>query len=292
MSIPYDAKRTSLYKPGEAQDFFKPGTTTAQDFLNNEAALCAEMSRLAYVKEESRLVEYLERAGFTKDEAIGYTNNGTQVFIACKRDGDNTLAIVVFRGTEGDDPSDLFADAKFLQQAWFDDSENSLGLVHKGFAQALLDNNILERIKTSLDKTKPTRILITGHSLGAALATLTASRISADHLYTFGSCRVGDAAFAQTMQNVNHTRFVDCCDIVTRLPPEMFNYVHMGSLKYIDRNGKLLSAPFSFTIFVDCWKARSDYEIYYALITDKVLSRDFTDHAPINYVSGVMGLRA
>ena len=87
LSIPYDARRKSLYHPGDADDFFQLGP------IQNDAALCAEMSRLAYVKEESRLVQYLDRAGFQLDQAIGYDRGGTQVFIASKRNDNRTVGI-------------------------------------------------------------------------------------------------------------------------------------------------------------------------------------------------------
>jgi predicted lipase len=193
-TIPYDASRKSLFHPGDADNFFKLGT------IQNDAALCAEISRLAYVKDENLLVQYLNRARFQKELAIGYGSRGTQVFVA-SRESDN-LAVVAFRGTEPDDPSDIFTDANFIMTPWTDNSGQSLGKVHEGFATALLVNDILKKIITCLDSLVPaTRVLITGHSLGAALATLTASRKPSSHLYTFGSCRVGDAAFAGAIFN-------------------------------------------------------------------------------------------
>lgn len=285
LSIAYDASRKSLFHPGKADDFFQLGP------IQNDAALCAEMSRLAYVKDQSRLTEYLDRTGFRLELALGYGSGGTQVFIASKQ-GDN-LAVAAFRGTEPDDPSDLFTDANFVFTPWVDDAGGSLGQVHKGFAMALQDNDILGKIITCLDSMVPlTRILVTGHSLGAALATLTASRMPSSHLYTFGSCRVGDASFAQAMQTVNHIRFVDCCDLVTRVPPEEAGYVHVGALRYIDRNGQILESPSEDAINADRLKAAAWYLVRHAFLPGTVFTRDLADHAPINYVSGVMGLRA
>ena len=284
-TIHYDASRQSLFNPGDADDFFQHGP------IQNDAALCAEMSRLAYVKDETRLAQYLNRAGFQKDLAIGYGSRGTQVFVA-SRQSDN-LAVVAFRGTEPDDPSDIFTDANFIMTPWTDNSSQSLGKVHEGFATALLANDILKKIITCLDSLVPaTRVLITGHSLGAALATLTASRKPSSCLYTFGSCRVGDAAFAGAISTISHDRFVDCCDLVTRVPTKEFGYVHVGSLKYIDRNGKLLESPNEETINADRLKASAWYLVRHVFLPGTVFSRDLADHAPINYVTGVMGSRA
>ncbi len=284
-SIPYDASRKSLYHPGETDNFFQLGS------IPNDAALCAEMSRLAYVKDEGLLAQYLGRVGFRKDLALGYGSRGTQVFIASKQD--SNLAVVAFRGTELDDPSDLFTAANFVLTPWADDSGGSLGQVHEGFAKALEDNDILGTVRTCLASMVPApRVLLAGHSLGAALATLAASRMPSSHLYTFGSCRVGDSSFAQAMRTVSHTRFVDCCDLVTRVPPEVFSYVHVGSFCYIDRNGRLLESPTEESIEADRRKAEAWYLVHHSFLHGTVFVRDLADHAPINYVSGVMGLRA
>jgi hypothetical protein len=101
------------------------------------------MSRLAYVKDEIRLAQYLNQVGFQKELAIGYGSRGTQVFVASKQ-SDN-LAVVAFRGTEPDDPSDLFADANFIMTPWTDNSGGESGKVHEGFAMALLANDILKK---------------------------------------------------------------------------------------------------------------------------------------------------
>lgn len=73
---PYDSCRHSLLNPGLADDFFQPGA------IDSAAALCAEMARLAYVREEQGHISYLARAGFTRELVIAYGGSGTQVFIA------------------------------------------------------------------------------------------------------------------------------------------------------------------------------------------------------------------
>ena len=127
---------------------------------------------------------------------------------------------------------------------WTDDAGRSLENVHQGFAEALQKEGLLAKIKSCLESKAPsTRVLVTGHSLGAALATLLSSRVPLAHLYTYGSCRVGDAAFAQTMQAASHSRFVNCCDLVPSVAPAALGYVHASSPQYIDRNGQLLKFP-------------------------------------------------
>jgi hypothetical protein len=285
-SIPYDPSRQALFNPGAADNFFQLDPAQTQ----SDVALCIEMSRLSYVKEEARLDKYLQRAQFQKKLALGYGTKGTQVFIASKPA--ENVTVVAFRGTEPDDPSDLFTDARFVRTAWANASGAPFGEVHQGFADALLKDDVARQVKNSLDSiAPPNRFLVTGHSLGASLATLMASWIPSSHLYTFGSPLVGDAAFAQAMRNIANTRFVDCCDLVTRLPPESFGYIHVGTFRYIDRNGHLLDAPTEDVVKADRRAGAAWYLIHHALMHGTVSSRDLADHAPINYVSGVMGLR-
>jgi hypothetical protein len=138
LRISYDATRNALFHPGRADDFFQIGSQ------QDAASLCAEMSRLAYVKEEARLTKYLARARFDKVQALGYGRNGTQAFIATKQDG--KLTIVAFRGSEPDDPSDIFDDAGFLLTDWCDAAGSALGKVHEGFARAAQDDHVFNRV--------------------------------------------------------------------------------------------------------------------------------------------------
>ena len=107
-TIPYHADRDSLYYPYKNATFFQGGEP------KSDAWLCAEMSRLAYVKAEDNSVvalgvrTLLASVGFT--ECDFFDENGTQCFVAR---GDDLL-VLSFRGTEKDDPTDLAVDA----QAW------------------------------------------------------------------------------------------------------------------------------------------------------------------------------
>lgn len=280
LTMPYDATRDSLFHPGNATDFFKHGP------IASDAALCAEMARLAYVKETDRLQKFLGEGGFALGATVGYNTRGTQAFVATIPTG---LTVVAFRGTEPDDPTDLFADAKFEKVPWTVD-DKPLGAVHHGFAEAFRSS--FPQDKTFRDLlTGSARVLITGHSLGAAVATLAASVLRPDHLYTFGSPLVGDEEFRLSMHDVDHGRYVDCCDLVTRVPPEFLGYVHVGALRYIDRNGTVLNAPSDDTIEADRREASLAYLFKYAFRPGTVPVRELADHTPVNYLSAVMGLR-
>jgi pimeloyl-ACP methyl ester carboxylesterase len=116
--------------------------------------------------------------------------------------------------------------------------------VHQGFARAYA--TVHDAIREELARHGGT-LLITGHSLGAALATLAA----ADHagrqpaLITFGSPRVGDATFARLLAGLPIRRFVDCCDVVTRIPPELFEQPHVHQLLTDLIPERLVSDPFT-----------------------------------------------
>eukprot|EP01135_Chromosphaera_perkinsii_P007866 Nk52_evm58s1020 gene=Nk52_evmTU58s1020 len=94
---------------------------------------------------------------------------------------------------------------------------------------------------------------ITGHSLGGALASLLAFEISCKYgipsiVYTFGSPRVGNRAFASKF-NVAVPRCYRICmdgDVVTGLPPKWRGYKHHGLAVIIDKLGNLIVEPGSF----------------------------------------------
>jgi triacylglycerol lipase len=268
--IPYDASRESLFHPGRATNFFQAGP------LTSDAALCAEMSRLAYVAADADLRAFLARASFSLVTSADVA--GSQAFVAA-RGGDVVLA---FRGTESDDPTDLGSDSDVALV----DLDGG-GHVHRGFLRAL------DAVWPGVAPAIPAgaRVLVTGHSLGAALATLAALRRSGASLFTFGSPRVGDTAFAGRPDHPPHERWVDCADIVTRIPPPGLGYAHTGTLHYLDRAGRHRGGIGDTEIDADRRHAETEYLTKHAFREGTAAMRDLADHAPINYVSGVAGLR-
>lgn len=116
------------------------------------------------------------------------------------------------------------------------------------------------------------------------MATLIATVCRPDQLITLGSPRVGDQAFSATLAGIDCTRLVDCCDIVTMLPPEIPGYTHIAPMTYITRSGELLVDPNADLVEEDRGKARTEYLTEYAWKSGNALIRDLADHAPINYL--------
>ena len=196
----------------------------------SKAVLAAELSRLVY-SNYTDVEIYLRENGY--DHWAWFDVDGTQAF-SCRKDK-STEIFITFRGTEPKQITDILADAK----AWRKPAREK-GLVHFGFAQAL--DKVYDKIVHWIDEQKldDATITCTGHSLGAALATIMASRLDANELYTFGSPRVGNRDFVKEMKKdgVKHYRFVNNNDVVTRIPfPIRFR--HSGKLVYINHYGNI-----------------------------------------------------
>ena len=236
--------KDDLHKPEDKYTWFSykdthPFEHDATDFSLTNALWLAESSRLAYLKDIERIRKEYEYAGFTNFKF--FDKKGTQCLVASS----DKAMIVAFRGTEPSELKDVKADIKFFR-------EKSLtkGKVHRGFKDALsyVWKDLESYIKTERgDKT----VWLTGHSLGAALATIAASRIKSNGLYTYGSPRVGNKAFAKFVKYRQPTfRFVNNNDIVTRVPlPPLFR--HTNKMAYMSTDGKLYRNSMWWRMLVD-----------------------------------------
>jgi hypothetical protein len=269
----YDPTWRSLLFPSAADDFFAGGRPAT------ELALCAELSRVAYIGFErneagrQRASDILRKAGFTREEFI--SAGGTECFVA--RDIDANLTVVAFRGTAG--LRDLITDLMAWRVRW-----GPGGMVHAGFSRAL--RKIWPRLVLSLGAHEG-RVLYTGHSLGGALATLAATLVPPDALFTFGSPRVGDAAFVELLSGARVSRLADCADLVCNVPPAWLGFSHAGTMTYVDRDWRALVDPPPELPKADASIARREYRRTLAWRLGNVWTRRLADHAPVNYVSAL-----
>jgi hypothetical protein len=134
---------------------------------------------------------------------------------------DDTVNVIVFRGTAGS--KDLASDG------YAPKIEFLSGQVHQGF----YDNfkSIRNQVKAFLEKPENARCktILAGHSLGGALATLTAAYIASNYsgkecgkvmLYTYGSPRVGDRDWVGHFNSkFTHFRHKRMGDPIPMLPP-------------------------------------------------------------------------
>ena len=188
------------------------------------------------------------------------TGGGTECFVASNED----LAIVAFRGSELTPREESPHDFSEILKDWLRDADIRApdfaggGKVHHGFADGI-DRLWEEKNFGQLIAGLPSReVWFTGHSLGAALATVAAARVLADNgrldgLYTYGSPRVGDEVFVNDLggklADGRLIRFVNGNDVVTAvprfsklrlsLPPRIVAFKHAGTLKHIDRDGHI-----------------------------------------------------
>lgn len=282
MTIEYNSSRIALYHPERQDTVFAIGTPYTAEQLAAEAARLAYFRAEDSLSERLRLTESLATVNFEPPTLFTDLSTGTEAF-ATQRHSDG-VTLIAFRGTEPEDVSDLGTDLRANMVAW----PESAGRVHAGFAAAA--RSVLPQLRKWMNEVKPDpgKLILTGHSLGAALATLIASVWPSAFVVTLGSPRVGDADFAGTLSQTNMLRFVNCCDIVTEVPPPLGGYVHVRARSYITANGERADNPTDDFIAKDRLQARADYILQYAWRIGSVLVRDLADHAPINYLRAIM----
>lgn len=161
--------------------------------------------------------------------------------------------ILIFRGTQR--TTEWLLNLTALQiNPQGEDTPQFVGQVHRGFVNIYQDLVTQTReIARRLDPNKP--CYISGHSLGAAIATLAAMDLAITlpqlrpqlRLYTYASPRIGNPAFANAHSQLipNHYRVVNLADLVPLVPSTVFfnniNYVHAGQeWSFLSQNGDLL----------------------------------------------------
>lgn len=206
----------------------------AQVFSSKNAYFMGRAATLAY-QDQPAIKAELVGDGLSLFEF--FQGRETQAFIG----GNDEMLVLSFRGTE---PTKL-AD-------WMSDLDLGLvagpgGKVHEGFNIAL--SYVWRDIWRFISAERKRRSLwVTGHSLGAALATLAVAKLRLEKdepvngLYTFGQPRTGGREFATRFDAdfaAKTFRYVNNNDVVPRVPLRAMEYSHVGTFRYFDADGLL-----------------------------------------------------
>lgn len=265
----------------DAETLQFPANADTKNYDAELSACMATHSTLVY-KGHRTIAAKLTSAGY--DRVVIFREGGTNAYLA--RCGSSTEWggghwVLAWRGTEAD-YQDIIADVTFFKRTSDYDTQ---WRVHGGFLTALQavwgswwepdlpeveedvevtrvgSKGITEIIDREIGKQD--RLVVTGHSLGGALAQLAAFYLHRDlfpygdqlaAVYTFGSPRVFGTDQARHLERESsypHFRIVNGADLVPRVPPLALGFRHAGRNVYIERNGDIREDPSWWCVFKD-----------------------------------------
>ena len=205
-------------------------------YSDRMAWILASMSHIAYDHYENDydarkiFITKLEGGDFELIRTFNNNETDTQAFLAKAKN--NQFAVLAFRGTEVTKIKDVRIDTMASKKSVLD------GRVHSGFRIAY--ESIAKDIEEEILKLGDVPLYITGHSLGAALATVATQRLEHNPrirekiaaCYTFGSPRVGNSEYDIEFKSPIY-RVVNTTDIVTVIPLLAMGYIHIGDVRYL-----------------------------------------------------------
>ena len=230
VELPKDRYSATAFSAFVPQAEFHQGTARAMSWL----------CQLAYESDNAKIAEVAAR--WHLDRAVPFSEDADRpMSLSASRGllvGTGAALIVAFTGTDPVVAPNLITDI---------DARRSQAGLHTGFenAAAAIWDDIAPTLTEARDAARP--VLITGHSLGGALAVLTASRALRDltlqpaAIYTYGMPRVGDAAFAQSYNRALGAltyRMVHGTDVVPTLPGRSLGYSHVGRRLHCERGAR------------------------------------------------------
>jgi len=190
--------------------------------MNNTSMLTAKLATMSYDK------QHMIQAG-----AEHYEVNSKQFYIMKIKD----VTHIIIRGTEFNDIKDIWTNI----QIKFKKTTN--GKIHTGFEKAALD--IHKLIYKKIKNTKINKLVISGHSLGGAIALLLATKLKKykPTVYTFGAPNICNKEFRNNHRDIITHNFKNCGDPIPRL---IFWMSTIGDEYYLEHNGTITKNPVFF----------------------------------------------
>lgn len=244
----------------------------SMDF-KQRSLLFAKLAQIAYLDKKDATKKAKE-LGFTTIEF--YNIDGAQSYRFMNKED----LVIACRGTEPTEYNDIKADANALPVI-----AETVSRVHAGF-KAEVDELwplVCEDIDRKVNLKKD--LWFCGHSLGAAMATIMASRAKHNsdlndpvELYTYGSPRVGWPGYVKSL-GIEHHRWVNNNDVVCRVPFTIMGYRHHGTEHYLNTWGNVRTSS--------GWQRLKDRirGMWRGLKKGKI--DNFSDHSMVEYVKHI-----
>lgn len=242
------------------------------EFLER-SLLFAKLASIAYSDDVKQVKKDVKKLGFTEVEF--YNNGGAQAY----RFQNKEDIVIACRGTQPTEFNDIKADLRAAPVL-----AETVGRVHVGFKTEV--DELWPMVKEDLESVGKTRkAWFCGHSLGAAMTTIMASRCEDDpdmphieEVYTYGSPRVGWKKYVKSLE-CKHHRWVNNNDIVTRVPLAIMGYVHHGHEHYMNAYG-LERKMTTWQRTKDRWRG-----MWMGIKTGSI--DNFSDHSMVNYIANL-----
>jgi triacylglycerol lipase len=241
--------------------------------FKQRSLLFAKLSEIAYNDDQTQVKKDVKKLGFTQVEF--YNKEGAQAY----RFANKTDMVIACRGTQPTQWNDISADLKAVPVV-----AETVSRVHRGFKEEVdeLWPMVLEDLMTKPPKQN---LWFCGHSLGAAMATIMASRCMYNkdvpdpvELYTFGSPRVGWKGYVVHL-GVEHHRWVNNNDVVTTVPMRIMGYKHHGNEHYMNAYGEVRK--------LTGWQRVKDKWRGFVMGIKKGGIDNFSDHSMTNYIANL-----
>lgn len=226
----FDNSWAALFEPGKSTDYFQfvIPPISMKGYSKTNALWFAEFSRLIYRenKEENPAALPPNRqtilALIACRETCFFSQHSVQC--ACFEPDDGTWVTLVFRGSHT--WQNWFSNLSIFLRKWPEG-----GKVHQGFKMVF--EALWPQIADYLS-TRQVPLFYTGHSLGAALAILAATKKTPQAVYAFGAPRVGDKTFVHRFKHIPIYRIVNNQDIIATVLTKSMGFCHVGILHHLN----------------------------------------------------------
>jgi predicted lipase len=236
-------------------------------------------------KNEQPYCELIEKC---KDKPLLYESKNRNDCEAYCVNYDNNL-IIIFRGTES--LRDVLSDINIVKEPLLLKNITKFPCVHNGFLKQLdsVTNNI-EREISEFKRNEPSgSIILCGHSLGGAIATIAALKYTLKfeipaYCITFGSPRAGDTRFCELFNEkiMLSIRIVNEDDPIP-LVPLPIRYSHVEGIKWLYKNNIKTNSE-------QCCKWVRFIKNFFLSCSTCCLLSAFNDHTMDNYIEDLINI--